>query len=237
MLNPNFPNRLLKSGDRRTLDFIHFLSEEYSNRGLTNKTDKCVAISGLEARIARARGCESRYGIFEEYLHRNILWQRSEGKMKRIEYEPPMAPSWSWMAYDGGIHFMDIPFGNVDWNDNLRFNDLRFNEHKYALVTDVCVFRNCGLEQRDTSYAILDSSKAERGQIQYDVEASEDLQAERCVVVGRESCYLHRHQSPTGKYYILVVRQTGVDDEYRRVGVGWIQSDYVARQKLNVRVV
>jgi hypothetical protein len=73
--------------------FIHFLSKEYSKRGLTNKTDRCVAISGLEARIARAIGCQSKYGIFWQYLHRNLLWQRSEEKMKRIEYDTLMVPS------------------------------------------------------------------------------------------------------------------------------------------------
>ncbi|KAF2189976.1 HET-domain-containing protein [Zopfia rhizophila CBS 207.26] len=211
-------------GDRRTMEFIHFLSEAYSKRHLTEDTDRCVAISGLEARIARARGCQSRYGIFQDFLHRNLLWQRSgHKKTKWIGYEPGIIPSWSWMAYDGGIQFMDIPFGEVDWNDKLRFN----KEHKHALVTDIGVFWKCSMEKRDTRYAILDLSKGKRGWIQYDIEASGDLHTEWCVVVGRRN----------KKYYILVVRPTSVDGEYRRVGVGRIQSDYVVRQRLDVRVV
>lgn len=68
---------------------------------------------------------------------------------------------------------------------------------------------------------------AERGWIGYDMETHERLDAERCVVVGRDS-----HESDTGKrnYYILVVRSTGMENEYTRVGAGWIVSDYVARQ-------
>ena len=228
MLDPNFPDRLLSSGDRRTMEFIQVLSEDYSRRGLAVETDRCVAISGLVARIARARRCQSRYGIFEGYLHRNLLWMRSDEKVKRIKYTTQIVPSWSWMAYDGSIKFMEFSFGCVEWNVELRFN----KKGKDALVTNVGVFRKCSLEQRDTSYAILDSSKAERGWIQYNIEASEDLQAERCVVVGRESQWLRNK-----KYYILVVRPTSVDGEYTRVGVGWIQSDYVVRQRLNVRVV
>jgi len=221
------------------MEFIHFLSEEYSKRGLTNETDRCVAIYGLMAGIARAKECQSRYGIFERYLHRNILWQRSDGKMKRIMYETPMVPSWSWMAYDGGIQFMDIHFSSVTWNDNVRFSNwtdkLQLEKHKYALVADVCIFRNCDLEQGDTSYTIVDSSKAERGQIQYDIEASEDLHTERCIVVGKGS--LGYKILKNWKYYILVVRQSTVAGEYMRVGAGWIQNDYVVRHKLNVRVV
>ena len=243
MLDPNFPDRLLRSGERRTMEFILFLFENYSKRDLTNKTDRCVAISGLEASIARTRGCQSKYGIFREYLHRNLLWQRSDGKKtQQIGYEPGIVPSWSWMAYGGGIQFMDIPFGDVDWNIKLQFNKERkhvFNIFKrkgrHALVTDIGVFRNCSLEQRDISYAVLDSSKAERGRIWYDIEASGDLHTEWCVVVGR-NCK-DEHGPRNRKYYILVVRPTSVDGEYTRVGVGWIQSDYVARQRLNVRVV
>lgn len=240
MLDPSFPKRLVKSGYQRTMEFIHFLSAEYSKRGLTEKTDRCVAISGLEDRVAHVKECQSRYGIFQPFLHRNLLWQRSaEERMKRIGYETQAVPSWSWMAYDGGIQFMDIPFGDVDWMVNLRFKKKHkhewFNENgKHALVTDIGGFQNCGLEQRNTNYVILDSNKAERGWIQYDVEASENFRVERCVVVGRES---RENELGQRKYYILVVRPTSVDSEYTRVGVGWIQSDYVTRQRLNVRIV
>jgi len=73
MLDPNFPNRLFASGDQPTIEFIHFLFKAYSKCGLTKETNRCIAISGLEARIARVRECKSRYGIFQFYLHRNLL--------------------------------------------------------------------------------------------------------------------------------------------------------------------
>jgi hypothetical protein len=56
------------------------------------KTDRVVALSGLSARIVRALGgCQS-FGIFELYLHRNLLWRRS-GPMERIETGPSEVPS------------------------------------------------------------------------------------------------------------------------------------------------
>lgn len=69
---------------------------------------------------------------------------------------------------------MDIPFGDVDWNGKLRFNEHEFvfnifkRKEKHALVTDIGVFRNCSLEQKDTSYTVLNASKIERGRIWYD---------------------------------------------------------------------
>jgi hypothetical protein len=118
------------------------------------------------------------------------------------------------------------------------------------LVTNVCVFQNCSLEQRDTSYAILDSSKAERGKIQYNVKASKDLHAKRCVVVGRKHKVKDNEFEDSDEikdedndilgvkeYYILVVRLTSVDGEYRRVSVRLIQSSCVVGQRTNVRIV
>ena len=109
-------------------------------------------------------------------------------------------------------------------------------------------------------YAILDFGRTKRGWIQYDVFEDkdvfededvfedkglfkdEDLFKERCVVAGRKFSK-DKDKIEDGdrldvkEYYILVVRPTSVDGEYRRVGVGLIKSDYVVRQRLNVRVV
>ena len=85
-------------------------------------------------------------------------------------------------------------------------------------------------------YAILDFGKTKRGWIQYDVEEDEDLFKERCVVAGKKS-NKYGDRSDVKEYYILVVRPTSVHGEYKRVGVGLIQSDYVVRQRFNVRVM
>ena len=83
-------------------------------------------------------------------------------------------------------------------------------------------------------YAILDFGRTKRGWIQYDVEEDKDLFKERCVVAGEKSGW---NRLDVKEYYILVVRPTSVDGEYKRVGVGLIQSDYVVRQRFNVRVM
>jgi hypothetical protein len=240
MLDPSFPQRLLRAGDERTIDFIQFLSTEYSRRGLTEKTDRCTAISGLESRIAQAKKCETRFGIFESFLHRSLLWQRNEERnTDRIGYKSQIVPSWSWMAYNGSIGFTDIPFGSVEWVRSLKFNKRykyrRFiKKWKPALVTNISSFRNCSLKRSEAGCAILDLDRAERGEIQYDIETHERLDSERCVVLGRDSL-----ESDAGKtnYYILVVRPTGMKNEYTRVGVGRIQGDYVARQDLQALIV
>ena len=76
-----------------------------------------------------------------------------------------------------------------------------------------------------TIISLLDGR--EKGWIRYDVENGEDLRNERCFVIGRTK----------GGYYILVVRPTSMNGEYRRVGIGLVQSDSIVKERLNVRLV
>jgi hypothetical protein len=225
-----FPSRLMTSSSDLTVEFLNSLFEDYSKRGLTKKSDRCVAMAGLEARIAGALKCESRYGTFQKYLHRNLLWKASDSKVERIAYNTRHVPSWSWMAYHGGIQFMDIDPAKAGWVDSLWFD----KECEHALITDVAEFRDCTSQLDGEDYVVLDNSGVERGRIQYDVEDGEELYKERCVVVGISRAF---SEQDSVLCYILIVRPTGVDAEFKRVGIGSIQTDYIVRWRLNVRLV
>ena len=214
---------------------MHFLQSflvDYSKRGLSKSSDRAVAISGLVARIRKALGGESHYGIFSFFLHRTLLWQRSGlQKMKRIDYGDSKVPSWSWMAYEGGIQFTEVVFGRFN-----LFNDLKFApQNKTALITKVWEFQDCHLGEatsETTCRQILDSCAIERGRILYDVEDGEDLGMERGVVVARDNW--DSQQLDNRNYYILVVRQ--IAGEYKRVGIGRVQPSCISRQEADVQI-
>jgi hypothetical protein len=184
-------------------------------------------MSGLHTRIARTIGCAGKYGILETYLHRNILWHASDLKLQKIEHED-YVPSWSWMAYNGGIRFLneeEIHFGPVEWSTELRFDE----NCDHALIADVRVFQNCTMESEGCRYAVFDLSETNRGWIRYDVEDGENLLEEHCVIVG---------SSENSKdYYVLLVRPTTLDCEYKRVGMGQVSENCVVSTRANVRVV
>ena len=229
-LDSTFPERLdYRSNTIITVELIHALFENYSKRHLTKATDRAIAISGLHDRIEGALKCQSRYGIFELYLHKNLLWQASGSKMERIPYPEGEVPSWSWMAYTGGVRFMKTLDFHVRWYDSLRFD----TERKLALIANVGYFRNCTAEPDGTGHIIFDFRKVRRGWLQYNVEGIVDLRMLRCVCVGKDRGY----PFSTKKYYILVVRSTSIDGEYERVGSGVIQENYVEGEVLNMRIV
>ena len=157
------------------------------------------------------------------------------GEIKRIDYGDLKVPSWSWMAYNGGIQFLDIPFSLVEWIDNLRFHGKR----GHALRAEIGQFWKCRIEQEETRGVILDSGGTKRGWLQYDVDGGIDVHLQRCVVVGR----IHKEHKNEDEdkdefeYYILVVSPTCSKEEYERIGIGMVQASYVSRVGLNVRIV
>jgi hypothetical protein len=231
LLDPIFPKRLLEAGSERIVDFINSLFEDYSKRDLTHLTDRAIAISGLQTRIAQTLKCQGNYGIFDRFLHRSLLWQRcSEEKMERIKYSGPKVPSWSWTAYRGGIKFIRVSFSTregIRWHQDLKFDD----EQKDTLIGSVGKFWNCTIEQKESQHAILDSQGTKRGWLLFDVEDCTDIGLHRCVVIGRTG------RKSEIKYYILVVRSTGLKREYERVGVGLIWASHISKLEDNVRIV
>lgn len=202
----------------------------YTQLALTESSDRAVAVSGLEKRLAGALHTGVRYGIFEKYLHRSLLWQRSEdSRLKRVPYPiHRKVPSWSWMAYDGGISYMDISFEQVAWSDAVQFPS------EDVLKGRVRDFRRCRIEQKDTEYAMFDEMGGEMGDemgykrewLRFD-ENGMNIKTLKCIVIGRG----RSDWSDGQRCYVLVVKLRCEEEscgEYERVGVGSIDKRHIS---------
>ncbi|KAK1676344.1 hypothetical protein BDP55DRAFT_550998 [Colletotrichum godetiae] len=112
----NFPHSVESFKQGRQLQHYHDLYERYSSLSLTYSTDKPRAIAGLEKRLMTALKSTGGYGIFQSNLHRDLLWQRRNTgtSLRRIIFQPgERVPSWSWMAFEGEISYMNVPFGDI----------------------------------------------------------------------------------------------------------------------------
>lgn len=119
----SFPNFISKKGSRSKITLFRDLFEKYSKLKLSFLTDKSVAIFGLEKRLVESFCTEGKHGILQCYLHRSILWHRSGKRMKRIDYpSDKKVPTWSWMAYEGGISYMEIEFSQVGWSNAVQWS-------------------------------------------------------------------------------------------------------------------
>jgi len=228
-MDPQFPNRLLRAGPGRILEFIQGLFRDFSQLHLTNATDKSVAFSGLESRITEALKTKSIYGIPERFIHHTLLWQRPEGgKLNRIEYDNNSVPSWSWMACSGPIEFA-ISWGTeIERRTNLSFE----GNQKHALsAAEVASFMDCELKGGEKTEVLKKGRKEIVGRIRYDrLDDIPEFNVQRCIVVGRIDGAKEK------KYYVLVVSRIS-KHEYTRIGIGEIESSYLSRIEGNVRVI
>jgi len=88
LLTQNFRYVSKNSGYIHTIDFIQFLFEKYAQSGPTKKSDRVVAISGLVKRMEGVFGTKCRYGVFEAFLPRLLLWRRrDETDGKKTHYK------------------------------------------------------------------------------------------------------------------------------------------------------
>lgn len=117
----NFPHTVHAYKVGMTLQLYQNLYERYSSLALSYPEDRQRAISGLEKRLMDALKSTGGYGIFQSkdenknYFHRGLLWQRSGAILERIKFRPEdQVPSWSWMAFDRGMRYMNVPLGDIE---------------------------------------------------------------------------------------------------------------------------
>ncbi|KAF4982594.1 hypothetical protein FZEAL_1826 [Fusarium zealandicum] len=123
-----FPDKAMRTKSRALkIRYFQDLYRRYSHLEFSHIQDRPVAIAGLENRLRKAFWTKGGYGIFDDgpgcgLFHRSLLWQRSEDEpvLETIDFSerPEHAmPSWSWMAFKGGIDYLDPPFQKVDWEE------------------------------------------------------------------------------------------------------------------------
>jgi hypothetical protein len=141
------------------------------------------------------------------------------------------------MAYSGGIKFVKIPFGGVNW---IKHDHLKFKERDGAITANLgeipdCTTRrceNCTARLCEKRHVLVDAG-GERGWVQYDFEGYEGPNTIQCVVIGSERTMY----DDLDQYYILLVRPTSAEGQYKRVGVGQVQSSCVSRQRRGILLV
>ncbi|KAK1780446.1 heterokaryon incompatibility protein-domain-containing protein [Copromyces sp. CBS 386.78] len=226
--DPNFPSKL--SGDTsdrgEKIRFYEGLYKQYSRLTLSRDSDRPIAIAGLEKRLIHDLKSSGGFGVFDDersLLQRSLLWQRGS-EFPTLEKIAVLSrvPTWSWMAYKGGIDYLDPPFGEVDWNiSEIRGNWFgKGNRTELSAITREFRMATTGTPDLDTTWDIPK-------------EINPDLARLKCVVVGvkRQRGVLAEKKT----HYVLIVRlweqntdlATEETEIYERVGVGKMLGEYI----------
>lgn len=188
-------------------------------------TDRPKAIHGLQTRLANAFGSNACYGIYERYLERTLLWEAEElGHLSRIPYKDDKSiPSWSWMAYTGGIRYMDIPFERVNWTGNPQ-SPFGFSAHEAQCDNHLHAKAN----KLINSPKLLDRVRVDSKDYSF------DQKSWKCVVVGKSKA----NEDGEIVHYVLLVRSVSwAPRTYERVGVGALLADDISPATESIFVI
>lgn len=221
---------------------VQNINECYSRMKFPYLEDRPIAMVGLEKRLIQTFGFVGGYGVVDDgrpgLLRRSLLWCRGfdQGSLKRIfshsdeqrvltDLEVP-PPSWSWMAHEGAIDYLELPFGEVEWDESAidspwsgasmgTWDSSSDSDHGRTLRAIVHSILP-GAWQKKDSQAIYDSPE----------KASEFGRDLKCVTLGRLKSRSQAHCA-------LLVFPMNTDSNhhggslYERVGVGYLARDCV----------
>lgn len=132
--DPAFPKVAIDSSRGGKIRLYQHLYSRYSRLGFSHQQDRPIAIAGLEKRLIDSFDVHGAFGVLDDgkygLLRRSLFWCRGsdqknlerldfhETERQQTPHRAPHPPSWSWMAYKGGIDYFDLPFDSVDWAEH-----------------------------------------------------------------------------------------------------------------------
>ncbi|KAI0539607.1 HET-domain-containing protein [Xylaria digitata] len=248
--DPKFHKVATNSSKGRQIRLYELLYKQYSTLQFTRSYDRPLAIAGLEQRLIRAFNTEGGYGVFARYFRRGILWQRdvdlAPQAMKPIQFPKSQKykiPSWSWMAYEGAITFMDLPFREIEWEEKEvqspwnPSSPVLSSSSRSNHGSNVAWYTTNTREKIDLTVVARDFSASADNYIVYDRGEKPTDQVVKCVVVGRRK--MKAEVDGRRIHYVLVVAQkrgAGHDAGYERIGAGFLPGSSITLEGAGIQV-
>ncbi|KAF2122404.1 hypothetical protein BDV96DRAFT_483175 [Lophiotrema nucula] len=237
--DPKFPAKAMTRSRGLKISYFKDLYQQYSRLQFSSIEDRPVAIAGLENRLKRAfRAEDGRYGIFDDgpgggLFHRSLLWRRGEDEETLVPIvfsadRNNNVPTWSWMAYRGGINYLDPEFETADWErneirpawtSNAGWNTIKSEQSLgTALIATVRDFNVANRHKTDIVQIVYDTDRR----------ASNGSQPQ-CVILAKTK---KEGQPPDKTYFVLIVAPTHSgtaygEKVYHRVGAGKMLGKYI----------
>jgi hypothetical protein len=222
----NFPQKAMKATRGLQIAYFQGLFKQYSRLKMTYSSDRLFGIAGLERRLQAAFGTQGAFGIFDDtdrddvgLFYRSLLWVRGTEpddapiltRIEALASDSNHVPSWSWIAYDGGIDYIDPPFQSADWEKDVvsPWTSCGRATEGIVLKGRVHEFRAYNSEEYDTKI-VCDTRIDPEGYDRF------------CVVIARSK---EAGTSTRKRCYVLFVRkvETETSEElYERVGAGYV---------------
>lgn len=248
--DPNFPSKLSNDARVAKIQLYEDLYRKYTRLQFTCISDRPIAIAGLEKRLIRDLKVQGGFGVFDDgrsLFQRSLLWQRGREipTMTKIPSTSSLpVPSWSWMRYDGGIDFLDLPLGGVNWLEDAIKSPWAARGTDTWHTGDGNAFVELSAWAWDFQPGDVRLMPHEEMELVCDTQDAVDWEANdlMCVVTGMEkgSCAIKERA-----HFVLIIKMSkellGPGERnttvYERFGVGHIKGKYIDQESSPKAVV
>jgi len=132
-------------------------------------------------------------------------------------------PTWSWMAYEGSIDFLELPLGEVEWKSYKIYSPWTQNASEVYRTSDQAGSIELSAVARRFS---IQGARANEFFIVYDIPKTEGQQL-MCVIMGRR---IEKGETEDARHYVLFISPKGAAATYyERVGVGFMPGRLIER--------
>jgi hypothetical protein len=242
--DPRFPEKAMRANSRALqIAYYQDLYKLYSRLQFSRDEDRPIAIAGLEKRLRQAFGTKGGFGIFDDgdkdergLFHRSILWRHGdepefENSLEPIDFSKRNlhVPSWSWMAYKGGIDYTTPEGGTAEWETNditepwtRGFGSATHSAPQDGIIAIPAVVRNFQVANRapDEVKLFYDTGRVK----------GSDGQRAQCVVVAKDR--RGRFEGLKRHYVLLVALKKAESGRgrkiYERIGAGFMLGKHIA---------
>lgn len=215
------------------IDLFIDLFQGYTSLEFSHPEDRPFAIDGLMERLTEAFKTQSLAGLFETFWGRCLLWRRAEGAepLKKIPHGThtrKIPPTWSWMAFDGVVSFIEPEGGQVDWND--RDIVLPFaNRTQVSWLNTSHRTESVAIRAKAFDFKIAEGARESEAFLCYDNGKAPPTGASmKCVVIGSEK--QQAGNAGTKINYVLIVKaisDTPRTTAYERIGIGYFLGEFI----------
>lgn len=240
----NFPEYTVRENSTvgEQIDLLVDLFQRYTRLEFSHPEDRPIAIDGLMERLTESFKTQSLAGLFKTFWGRCLLWRRADGvaPLKKIphgDHTRKVPPTWSWMAFEGAISFIEPEGGQVDWNDSDVILPFGHRTQTSWLRTshqnDSMAIRAKALD-----FEVAPGATESEAFIAYDGDEVVTSTSTKCVIIGSEK--QQTSNATAQKHYILIVKAVpGADDtkSYERVGVGCLLGKFVYSNRPPIPVI
>lgn len=113
-------------------------------------------------------------------------------------------PTWSWMAYKGGITFVDLPFGGVLWEESEIRSPWAHKPSGGQIFHSSVRRSKVYLEVVARGFRFNPVMDATKGKIVYDEHPAPEGTSLKCVIVGQKKLGKYDTES-IQRHYVLIV--------------------------------